>query len=148
MKKTPLQYALDLIAMRDRSVAEIRKKMREKEIDSKIVEDVIQNLIDKKFLDDERFVKNYISSQKRQGRYGKFRIVQKLIRFGIGQELIDNIKSELDGKSEYDRAEELAEKWLQRNLQKDKLYEKLGRFLAGRGFEIDIVKEILGKVLK
>ena len=147
MKKSPLQYALDLIAMRDRTVSEIRKKMLDKQISPDVVESTIQTLLDKKFLNDERFVHNYINSQKRQGRFGRFRIVQKMKMLGLSKELIDNSKSEMDRDSEGERARELAEKWLIKNSTKDKHYERLGRFLASRGFEIDVIKNILNEML-
>ncbi len=128
-------------------MSEIRKKMLDKQISPDVVESTIQTLLDKKFLNDERFVHNYINSQKRQGRFGRFRIVQKMKMLGLSKELIDNSKSEMDRDSEGERAHELAEKWLVKNSAKDKQYERLGRFLASRGFEIDMIKNILNEML-
>jgi regulatory protein len=148
MKKTPLQYALDLVALRDRTEFEIRKKMAEKKFPEEEIIKTIDWLKDKRFIDDERFVDNYIKAQCSAGRNGCYKIKFKLNSLGINKELIEKYFSEVDSDDEKGRARELADRWIIKNENKDKKYEKLGRFLISRGFGIEVVQSTLGEVLK
>ncbi|MFA7253055.1 MAG: regulatory protein RecX [Patescibacteria group bacterium] len=149
MKKSPLQYALDLIAMRDRTVAEIRKKMKEKEFLPEDIEATVQNLIDKKFLDDERFVENFIRSKQLGGKSGIFKIKFKLINLGINKDLIEKYLND-DEEWQYNNARELAENWLEKkqSVEPAKRYGRLGNFLAARGFSLSVIKKVLNELLK
>jgi regulatory protein len=148
MKKSPLQYALDLVALRDRTEAEIRKKMTEKDIAASEIEEVISFLKEKSFLDDSRFVQNFINSQKRQGRFGKYRILNKLKTYGVAHDLVSEAENRLDADEESARAFEVGEKWLAKNTKNEKTYEKLCRHLSGRGFDYDIIKKTVDKILR
>jgi len=146
MKKTPLQYALDLVSMRDRTEAELRRKMLDKKIETPEIEKAINFLKEKNFLDDSRFVKNFIASSKRQGRFGRRRIFQKLKIFGISNELLEEAWQGLDEDSEEERAIETASKWLSKKGSNDNFKEKLIRHLIGRGFDYDIIKKAMGEL--
>ncbi len=147
MKKSPLQYALDLVALRDRTEFEIKNKMTEKQYLGEEIIKTIEWLKDKKFINDERFVDNYVKDQCSLGRNGFYKIKFKLYSLGISKELIEKYCNEIDLDNEQNRAKELADKWLIKNESKDNKYDKLGRFLVGRGFEINIVREVLKQVI-
>lgn len=149
MRKTPLQYALDMITLRDRSEFEIRKKMTEKEYTAEEIASTVQWLKDKKFLDDERFVEHYVKYQLSIGRNGKQKIKLKLYQLGVNEELVHKYLSGNDD-SEFENALCQAEKWLKRNTIEDKYKqkEKLCRFLMGRGFGYDVFRNIAEKLNK
>lgn len=146
---TPLEYALYLLKMRDRSIGEIRNKMQLKKIEPEKIEEVIKFLIEKDFLDDERFAKNYVRIQLGTGQIGKYKLKFKLQRLFVPKEIIDEVIGEIALGAEQEAAEVLAQKWLvkKKDVLPEKRYEKLGRFLLARGFEIDVVKKILSEVL-
>jgi len=159
MKKKPLEYALYLIEMRDRSVNEIRQKMEQKEYLPEDIEKTVQFLLDKDFLNDERFVESYIKQLQFRSQ-GIYKIRMQLARFGLERELIEEKLGEIDSEAEYEKAKELAINWMAKKGYSDasagastpeirrKKYEKVGRFLAGRGYSLDIVKKILNELLK
>lgn len=150
MKLKPLEYALYLLKLRDRSVGEIRHKMALKGHDKDKIEEVILFLTDKKFLDDERFVDNFIKQQQLLSSIGKFKLKQKLTRLFVGKNLINTALSAISEESEEDRAIYIANRWLERkkSITKESRYNKLGQFLAGRGFSYEIIKTVLNRVLK
>lgn len=159
MKKRPLEYALYLLELRDRTEGEIRQKMRMKKYETAEIEETVKFLKEKDFIDDERFVKNYITNKQAFGATGKYKIRQKLMLLHLDHKLIDENLAETDLVEEKERATELAKNWLAKkkghigtspdlSLEKRGTYEKLGRFLATRGFEIDIVKDILQELLR
>ena len=148
MKQSALKYALYLLEMRDRSEAEIRKKMTEKEYLAEEIDKTILWLKDKKFIDDERFVDNYLKLQAGIGKSGRYKIKFKLQNLGIDRELIEEKLAGIDPDIEFDQAHTLTEKWLARKeIPKEKKYEKVGRFLAGRGYSLDIVHKVLNSII-
>ncbi|PIS07310.1 hypothetical protein COT78_04105 [Candidatus Berkelbacteria bacterium CG10_big_fil_rev_8_21_14_0_10_43_13] len=149
MKKKPLECALYLLELRDRTEGEIRDKMRMKKYEPAEIDSTIQFLTDKDFINDERFVKNLIRNNTDFGTKGKYKIRQKLIQLKVPADLIEQNLNGIDSDDELQRATELAEKWLakQRNILPEKRYEKLGRHLISRGYEWDIVKDVMEKLL-
>jgi regulatory protein len=139
--------------MRDRTIAEIRDKMKQKEYLPEEIEKTVNTLIEKNFLDDERFVINFIRSREDSLRSGKRKIITKLYTLGVPKEIIQNHTSDIEPENEFEKALELGQKWLvrKRNSSRqgsnDNLYQKLGAHLVGKGYEIDIVKKVLGELL-
>ena len=147
MKKKPLEYALYLLELRDRSVAEIKRKMTEKEYPEEEITKTLQFLTEKNFLDDERFTENYIKQLQLRSQ-GVYKIRNHLRKFGLDRELVEEKLKNIDNDSEYETAKELAQNWLKKkNVPPEKKYDKLGRFLIGRGYSIDNTKKILEELL-
>jgi regulatory protein len=148
-QKNPLNYALYLLRQKDRSVADIEKRMARKGFNQEEIVDVVKKLKDKKLLDDERFVDNYIRAKQEFCLTGKYKLKMKLLQNGVDKELIEEKLSNIISDDELNRATELAQNWLIKKqlIPQEKKYEKLGRFLIGKGYEIDIVKKVLGEIL-
>lgn len=144
MKKTPLEYALNLLKIRDRSEGEVRQKMKLKGFFADEAEAVIAKLKETKLLDDARFVSSYVRSQQNMGR-GLIRIKFRLQCLKIDDELIKSGLSEVSPEDETERAEELAKRWIKKNSSKENAKEKLIRFMMARGFDYGTIKQILEK---
>ena len=150
MKKKPLEYALYLLELRDRTEGEIRQKMGMKKYEPAEIEAAIKFLKEKDFINDERFVKNYIRNAQEFGTKGKYKIRQKLILLRLDSKLIEENLAGIDSEAEKERATELAKNWLlkQKSILPEKRYEKLGRYLVSQCFEWEVVAEVLGETLK
>jgi len=155
MKLKPLEYALYLLKIRDRSVGEIRHKMLVRKCSKEEIEEVILFLNDKKFLNDEKFATNFVRNQliiKPQGRY---KLEQRLKQFHVDEKIIKDVLGQIDIEEERNSAKELAERWLNKKYQvlsikyqgdKRKINDSLCRYLIGRGFDYEIIKEILQNI--
>lgn len=143
--KDPLIYALYLIELRDRSVGEVREKMQRKGFSEKEITEVISFLLEKNFLDDERFAERFVREKSELSYWGKHRINIELKKRHISNEIIDSIQNNRSDNFDLEAAEEAANLWRRknRNCPKEKIYSRLGGFLSRRGFSYDIVKEIL-----
>lgn len=159
MKKKPLEYALYLLELRDRTEGEIREKMKRKEYEPEEIEKAVDFLKDKEFIDDERFVKRYIENKQSFGTAGKYKIRQKLMLLHLDSKLIEDNLAGINPDAEYERALEMTKDWLRKNKKKlttspdlslvrRGTYEKVGRHLVSQGYEYDIVKRVLEVVLK
>jgi regulatory protein len=104
-------------------------------------------LIDKKFLDDEKFAENFVRFKKSTGPVGKYYLQQKLAVKKIPKEIIEKTLS--DTPDEIEEISELADRWLAKNAKvpKEKIYEKLTRHLLSRGFEWEKVREVIAEKL-
>ncbi|NCP67738.1 regulatory protein RecX [Candidatus Peregrinibacteria bacterium] len=150
-KKLSLKdYALWLLGAREYSVARLRQKCTEKYPEQlEEIEILINNFVQNKFLDDERFCEVMIRSEIRKGN-GKSKILQKLMQKGVSSDLA---KTQCDALIEntdlFDPAWTLAEK---KKIQIDRKYpdlsdfekkQKVTQYLAGRGYSFDLIKEVL-----
>ncbi|MDP2638027.1 MAG: regulatory protein RecX [Candidatus Levybacteria bacterium] len=147
--------ALKFLSYRPRSEKEVRDRLRIKIKDLRIkdtgqlIDDVIEKLKKQRFINDEEFarlwVENRLRFKPRSSRLIKLELKQK----GINPETINSLQLTID--NDLDSARKLVEKRIGRlkGLEKQEIYEKLGRFLASRGFNWDTIKrsvdEVLGK---
>lgn len=80
-------YCLNILTKKDYTVAEIKTKLKAKDFESVVIKEVIDLLIELKFVDDQRLAQNLIMAY--QGTKGKMWIVQKMRLRGLGQEVIE-----------------------------------------------------------
>jgi regulatory protein len=148
MKKTPLEYAMNLLKVRDRSEGEMRQKMKLRGYFLEEIESAVDFLKQKKFLDDSKFVHNYVDSQRRQGQAGRFKIRCRLKGFNLADDLVEEALSNISDEEELQAARSLAAQWVLRKKDKELSSDKLGRFLLGRGFNYGIVIKVLESLKK
>lgn len=153
MKLKPLEYALYLLKIRDRSVGEIRHKMSVRNCSKEEIEEVILFLNDKKFLNDEKFATNFVRNQLNIKPQGKYKLEQRLKQLYVDEKIIKDVLGKIDIDEERDSAKELAERWLKKQNhesgimnyeEQQKRKDKLTRHLIGRGFNYEVIKEVLG----
>lgn len=118
--------------------------------ETSIIDKVISKLKEKKFINDEEFAKLWIESRNRSKPRSLRLIKLELKQKGISEEIVETIVhgSEFIVKSDLEQAKRLVEKRLPRykGLDKQKMYEKLGRYLASKGFGWDTIKQSIDPV--
>jgi len=153
--------ALEFLSYRTRSEKEVRDRLKLKiqkskckiaDQNSKLIDDIIEKLKKKKFINDEEFARQWIESRLRFKQRSLRLIKLELKQKGIDPEIIDKmINDEGLMINDVDSAKKLVEKKIERfrNLPEQEIYQKLGRYLASKGFNWDTIKksidEILGK---
>jgi regulatory protein len=149
--------SLEFLSYRPRSEKEVRDRLEIKnqkskiKVDESIIDKVIEKLKEKKFLNDEEFARGWIESRlrfkPRSLKLIKFELKQK----GIKPEIIEKIMINDEGLriNDLESAIKLVEKRIGRvkDLPKQKIYEKLGRFLASKGFGWDTIKKSIDETL-
>ena len=143
-----LNMAFFYLKFRPRTIKETRdylyKKVRTTHWSHVAVDKIINHLIERKFLDDQEFVRYLVESRTRTKVKGVFAIKQELSRYGVEKELID----EYFAKTEINE-EALAEKILERRwprlktLTVQKRFEKAINLLARRGFNYETSKKAI-----
>ena len=131
--------SLDILSRREHSVIELKTKLKRFDPFSQDLNDVIQRLIEAKFLDDERFAATFIKSKAESG-YGPNYISQYLRKKGISSEQYDMYSLEIDWE---DKCLGQFKKKSRNKELNFKEKEKILRFLAYRGFSYEIIKNAL-----
>lgn len=142
--------ALRFLSYRPRSEKEIVDKLLSKKASENIVKEVIKKLKEYRFVDDLEFanawVRSRIKTKPRAWRVIKSELKQK----GISDEIIGQIYNSELAIDELKMAKELVKKKISKykNLPRQEVYQKLGRFLASKGFNWDTIKGSIDEVFK
>lgn len=148
MTETELyQYALFLLSRRDYGSGELRNRMKQRayeknegNVDENIIDNVIQQFIEREYIDDKRIVSLFLQSYVRKS-YGPLRIKQSLRQKGFSAELIDMAFEtvEIDW---FELAAEVRVKKFGEEIPTDfKLKAKQIRYLQYKGFSGDTIFE-------
>ncbi len=142
--------AFDYLGRRLHSYNELKLKLLRKKYDMDLICEVLDHLKEKKFLDDYEFGKRYAEEKVRLKSWGKNKIKSELFKKGVPASIVDRIVNEED-LSSLDNAMGLAEKKLRilssRNYEKRILSSKLYNYLASKGYEYDVIREVLRKLI-
>jgi regulatory protein len=143
--------SLKYLSYRTRSEKEVRDKLRTKNIEPEIIEKIIAKLKEKRFINDEEFAKQWIENRNRFKPRSARLIAMELKQKGIDPEIIELAVNgqELGKESDLDQAMKLVEKRIDRvkGLPRQEIYEKLGRYLASKGFNWDTIKKSIDDIL-
>jgi Uncharacterized protein conserved in bacteria len=137
------------LSFRPRSEKELRDYLTKKQCDELTAKRILESLKRDKFINDEEFTRWWVEQRTllkpKAIRVIKFELKQK----GIDKELIESFFEENEG-SDSDAALKLAEKKLRTihdQTDRYKVKEKLGRYLAGKGFDWDTIKAVIDQIL-
>jgi len=131
-------------AYQERTLKEVRQKLREWEVADDDAEPVIAELIAQNYLNEERFARSFARGKFRVKKWGRLKIRQEMKLKGLSNELIHKGLSEIDGDSYEEVLRDLLEKKA-RSLRGESVAvkQKIVRFALSRGFESDIVWDLL-----
>jgi len=137
--------ALKYVSYRRRTEKEVFDYLVKKELTSTTAEHAVKKLLAYGYLNDLEFAKEFIAYHINAGKYGKIVLKHKMITKGFSESITDNALSEYRYEQEYKNAERIYHKILNANQKLDprKLREKLYRSLASKGFEYDIISDLL-----
>lgn len=126
-----MDTSVKYIDRRLRSINELRDYLKNKEEDTIIIEEVIDKLIDYKYLDDDRFTKAFIKDKLNFTNWGDYKIKNELKRLGVNEEIIYNNMTGIDDNIYYERINKIIDKDISTNKKyggiklKNKIYNHL-----------------------
>jgi len=137
--------AVGLLARRDFSTAELRRKLKERGYLDQAIEPVLAELEAGNVINDDRYGENVVAYRARRGQ-GPARIRQELKRSGLGAEAIQTTmdKAKDDGPDFVSLARAARARKFGPELPKDwKERSRQARFLQYRGFSTDHIRAVL-----
>ena len=147
-EKEALSRAESLCVRKECCVSEIREKLTLWQQPSEVQQRIIDRLLSEGFIDERRFCKAYALDKLRYNHWGRIKIDQMLRLLGCSsadrREALDQLPDE-----EYMAIlSRLAQTKLP-TIKASNDYERRGklmRFLMGKGFESDLIRDIVGEV--
>ena len=137
-------YALNKISYSQKSTYEIRQKLKEQKFSEDVIEKIIAYLDSYGFLDDEAYVKAYIRDKDEVSNWSRGKIRFMLKRKHIDDNLIEDYIYTISDEREAEKAGFFADK----KIKNDFSYEnraKVFRHLASKGFDVDIINQVLNE---
>lgn len=141
-----LQRLRRYCAYQERSHQEVQKKLWEWGFDKEDSDKICVQLIEENFLNEERFAKAIAGGKFRTKGWGKNKIVMALKSKGISPNLVKASLKEIDQATYRKKLQEILEK-KDKSLKAEILHvrkQKLARYALGKGYEPDIVWELIG----
>ena len=150
-RATAYNYALNLLGARPYSTSALRKKMIQKEYATADADDAIRRLVDNGLLNDAKFAEQYARYKIVSTGASKRRLQQDLYRKGIKGELATAAIAQVIADEQIDTAavvDRVARKKLAQlgDLDPIVLRRRLFAFLARRGYDLDEIKSVVGRL--
>lgn len=137
-----MSRALSYLSNRQRSVGEVRGRLRRYGHGEQVIEEAVDRLLELGYLDDEEFAERF--SAERSRRYGPRRVRSELLRAGIDEAVADRkVGEQFQGEEELGQARLLAERRYNSISEKsDKLARRVYNFLLRRGYSPSVCAEV------
>jgi regulatory protein len=151
-RKYPLHEALVRLeaycAYQDRCNDEVLKKTSAWGLNLEEGQELLDELIEKGFVDEARFTESFVSGKFRYKKWGRIKIRYELKKKRIPETLIKKSISEIDPEQYYTVLRELGNKKWQDTKGKDQWDKKakVMRFLASKGYETDLINDVLQEI--
>lgn len=132
-------------AYQERCVKDVTEKLKTFDISPKDKEEILNYLLDNRFVDNERFTKAFVRGKINQSGWGLNKIRFHLIQKGIDKDLIDEALSQSDEEVYRRRLVEVL-KTKAKTVKAENDFErnrKLAAYAMQRGFEAGLVWEVL-----
>jgi regulatory protein len=137
--------SVNFLSYRMRSIKEIVDHLNRKDVPSEVVEQVISNLEEKRYVDDLEFAKTYVRSKKNTSAKGPAALSKELKQKGIMENDLETALLEYPFEAQVKAAISFASKKAKQQTNKSSTETKLNlaQTLAGKGFSWDVVEAAL-----
>jgi len=139
------ERALNFLSFRPRSIAEVRRNLKDKDHTETAIEAVIERLMRIGLLDDKAFARFWVENRDRFKPRSPRAIRYELRQKGVADDAIQLALEDLDVE---DAAYRAAEKRVRR-YQKEDFYtfrKKMSDYLARKGFNYDVIRDVLDRI--
>ena len=141
------EQAFRLLARRSHSRRELRDKLRQRDYDPGMIEELLDDLSNRKYLDDRQFAETFIGEELRMHFSGPAVVRDKLRQKGIDGESIDTLlEKTYPPAQQLKNCLHLAGKKIKswpRPLDRNQI-TRLSTYLRNKGFSWDIIQQAIG----
>jgi regulatory protein len=140
--------AIQYLSRRMRSEAEVRKHLKDKEVDGSIIQEVIHKLYEYSFLNDEEFAIAFVRTGMNTTDKGTDMLHRELKEKGISETIIERALQEYPFEKELHTAIKLCEKFVQKNTRDSSriMKQKLEQMLFRKGFSLGTIQTALAEI--
>jgi len=135
--------ALRLLARREHSQYELRRKLKARGYGERLVDELLAELITERLLSDTRYAEAMVTNRASRG-YGPLRICMELRDRGVAEGTVDKVLQE----AEVDWDERLRHTYDRKYggiaVESFKTWASRAQFLNNRGFSVDAIRRVIG----
>lgn len=133
--------AISLLTVQDRTESQLRKKLLEQGYEDAVVDEAINYVKGYKYIDDERYAKNYIHYRMQQKSRQQLRI--ELVKKGVSEDVILVALQEEYEVEERDLIRKLLEKKRYCDDLEYKEKHRIISYLMRRGFQLEDIRSCM-----
>ena len=146
------QRAFRYLGRRQHSTSELRIKLKQKRYETELINEVLDDLKKKNFLDDTKFAEMFVEEKMKLKLWGEQKLRSELVKRGIKSEIItDVLANKISEEEKLNNAMIIASKKYDtlknRSVDKDVIKRKLFTFLNSRGYNYDVIKEVYDELI-
>jgi regulatory protein len=143
-KEQALQKLKHYCAYQERCHQEVKEKLYELGMHRQVVDEIISQLIEENYLNEQRFAIQYAGGKFRMNHWGRNKIKYALKQKRVSEYCIKKALAQIDAEAYLVTLEKLTgekEKTLQKEKSPFIKMRKVRDFLLQKGFESDLIKE-------
>jgi regulatory protein len=137
-----------ICAFQEKCIFEITQKLKSWQIPNQEIEKIIDDLIDKKFIDEDRYTQAFVNSKLSINQWGKIRLRFELKQRKIESSIIEKYLLAINETKYLEILRHLLQYKVDQLKNKDfseyELKSKLVNYLQGKGFEMDLIFKEVG----
>ncbi len=136
------ETAVSLISKNARTEKQMRDYLSQKGYMPVVVDNVIQKLIEYRYINDQVFAEDFWDNYK--NHWGKRKIKFALLQKGVAEDTIEQLLENTNNQQE--AIIEISKKYMKNKDNTRENYEKLARHLASRGFSWEDINSALSRI--
>lgn len=128
---------------------DLHSKLYRKDIPESIIEETLDILEDKGYLNDARYAEAFVHSKQQYSKLSKRNIQAKLRMKGVDSSIIEKATEQIDPEVEEEQARDLARSRLRptQKLERQKRFNTIVSFLLRRGYASNVAYAVTREVL-
>lgn len=149
-KEQALQKAKQYCAYQERSHAEVKEKLYSFGLYKQQVEELLSQLIEEDYLNEERFAIQFAGGKFRMKQWGRVKIKYELKQKQVSEYCIKKALKQIPEQEYLSTLQKLsAKKWTLIKKSDTNKYSRLAKltdYLLQKGFESDLVRKVVGEM--
>ena len=141
------ERALNYLSYRPRSEAEVRRNLRDKDVESAVIDAVIGRLTRSGLLDDREFARYWVDNRAQFNPRGLRGLQHELRQKGVSRDVIDDALASFDVDAAARKVAEEGARRLSQAAPRD-FRRKLQAYMARRGFSYAVIKPLVQEKLE
>ena len=131
------------LARRDRTEAEVRRRLERNDVEAAVVEEVLDTLRADGYLDDAGYARRFAEDRRNLDGWGAERIERRLAELGVDRDHIRQALADDDGHDELDAACELLARRFPDPPETPRDLERALGFLVRKGYDLELAHDAL-----
>jgi regulatory protein len=147
--KAALSKVQFICSKQEKCCSDIRKKLQNWNISLDDQDEIIQSLIEDKFIDESRFTNFYVRDKYKFNKWGRIKISYHLKHKQIPEYIINEALNQINSEEYRENLHDILQSKL-RSLKDDDVYQlktKLYRFAQSRGFESQLSLNLIDDLI-